>query len=34
MQTSEEIKKVVKEKYGEIAAAKKAEGCVLLLRDK
>ncbi len=27
MQTSEEIKKVVKEKYGEIAAAKKAEGC-------
>jgi len=27
MQTSEEIKKVVKEKYGEIAAAKKVEGC-------
>ena len=27
MQTSKEIKKVVKEKYGEIAAAKKAEGC-------
>ncbi|MDH3269297.1 MAG: arsenite methyltransferase [Ignavibacteria bacterium] len=27
MQTSEEIKQVVKEKYGEIAAAKKAEGC-------
>jgi len=27
MQTSEEIKKVVKEKYGGIAAAKKTEGC-------